>query len=820
MDRQGGRRRILIVGGVAGGASFAARMRRLDEDAEIVMFEKGSYVSFANCGLPYHIGGTITDRDRLIVQTPEGFKSRYNVEVRTESEVLSVDTEKKEIEVSAGGSVYRERYDKLMVSPGAKPVKPDIKGIESSRVHTLRTLPDMDSIITRVEQDASRAVVIGGGFIGLETAENLRHRGIDVKIVELLDQVFTPADYEMASLLHSHIELNGVDLILSDGAERFSEDEKSIKTILKSGREIEADFVVMAIGVSPDTGFLKDSGIELGSRGAIVVNKRMETSVKDVYAAGDAVEVEDFISGKKILVPLAGPANRQGRIAADNIAGKDSEYKSTQGTAIAKVFDLTAGVTGLNEKNALEWGIPYIKSYTHSLNHAGYYPGAFQMTLKTLFEPGTGRVLGAQIIGTKGVDKRIDVFATAVRHGLSVTDLTELELGYAPPYGSAKDPVNMAGFVAENILEQRVEVFYPEDVDDAADDESKLLLDVRSEEEFESGAIPGAVNIPVDELRERIGEIESDKEVMIYCEVGLRGYLAYRILYSHGYRARNLSGGYKTWNALNSPDTGSSMLSPSESNTCTSPDSETGNTVSREIDACGLQCPGPVMQLKKAADEANTGQKILIKATDPGFAKDIPAWCSRTGNTLVSLEYDKGIHSAVVKKGEDRDSCSVPESDDSKGRTIVVFSNDFDKLMASFIIANGSASMGGEVTMFFTFWGLNLLRKDEHVRVKKSLMERAFGWMMPRGAKSTVLSKMNMGGIGTKLMQREMKKKRVMSLPELVDQARENGIKLVACTMSMDIMGIKKEELIDGVEYGGVGYYLSEAERSRLNLFI
>ena len=542
------RKKILIVGGVAGGASCAARMRRLDESAEIVMFEKGEYISFANCGLPYYIGDTIKERENLIVQTPQKFKDRFNVDVRTNAEVISVNPAEKTISVRNGKSTYNERYDALVLSPGTSPIRPPLRGIDSPVVFTLRNIPDTDRIRAYVDsKQARRAVVIGGGFIGLEMADSLRHRGLEVTLVEMLDQVFTPADKEMASVLHQHLIMNGVRLILGDGVkEILPTGDTSAEVLLNGGERIPTELVILSIGVKPDTEFVKKSGIAIGERETIVVDQHMRTDKPDIYAVGDAVEVVDFISGKKVHVPLAGPANRQGRIAADNIAGIHTVYKNTQGTAICKIFDLTVAVTGLNEKNAKKWGIPYVKSYTHGSSHASYYPGSFPLSIKILFEPKTGKLLGAQVIGKDGIDKRIDVFATALRHGLTVYDLAELELAYAPPYGSAKDPVNIAGFVAQNILEGRMPVFYAEDVA-SIDGSRQQLLDVRTKTEYEQGALENAVCIPVDELRSRIGELDKEKETLIYCQVGLRGYLATRMLMQQGFRVKNLSGGYKTF---------------------------------------------------------------------------------------------------------------------------------------------------------------------------------------------------------------------------------------------------------------------------------
>jgi len=544
-------KKIRIVGGVAGGASFAARMRRLDEHAIITMYDKGDFISFANCGLPYHIGNVIRNRDELIIQTPEQFNARFNIEVRINSEVIAVSPEKKEITVKHGSSETIEPYDILMLTPGSIPVRPPIPGIDLPNIYTLRTIPDMDRIKKIAhDKESGHAVVIGGGFIGLETAENLRHLGIDVTLVEMAEQVFAPADREMAELLHQELHKNGITLITGNGVGSFSANsDDTLQIMLSDGTLLTADFTVLAIGVRPDTAFLQGTGIALNKQGAIIVDEDMRTNIPDIYAVGDAIEVTDYVSGTKASIPLAGPANRQARIAADNVCGKPTTYKNTQGTSICKVFDLTAAVTGLNEKNAKKHGIAFKKSYTHSASHASYYPGAAVLSIKLLFSPENGRVLGAQIIGKDGVDKRIDVLAEAVRHTLTVTDLTELELAYAPPFGSAKDPVNMAGFVADNILCGDMPVFYCEDIPDI-DTETATLLDVRTSGEHRRGAIPDSTNIPVDELRSRLGELDTSKEIYLYCQVGLRGHVATRMLLQHGFKVKNLSGGYRTYQTV------------------------------------------------------------------------------------------------------------------------------------------------------------------------------------------------------------------------------------------------------------------------------
>lgn len=542
--------KVVIVGGVAGGASAAARLRRLNEDAEIVIFERGEYISFANCGLPYYIGGVIARKDRLLVQTPENMKERFNIDVRTNSEVVKIDTEKKVVEVynSIGGRTYTESYDKLILSPGAEPVKPPLPGIASPRVYTLRNIPDTYRLKEHVDRmKPKRAVVVGAGFIGLEVAENLHARGVKVTVVELADHVIGPLDYDMAAIVHQHMKSKKVELYLNDAVKSLKDTEEYTIVELSSGRTLKADMVIMGIGVRPETKLAADAGIKLGSTGGILVDDNMRTSHPDIYAVGDAIEVKDYISGNPALIPLAGPANKQGRIAANNICGFNEKYEGTQGTSIVKVFDITVAMTGNNEKLLKRNNVGYEKSFTHSGSHAGYYPGAYPMTIKLIFDNNDGKILGAQIVGYEGVDKRIDVIATAIRAGMTVYDLEKLELAYAPPYSSAKDPVNIAGFTASNILKGDSEIFHWDEV--ASIDRSKsVLVDVRTEMEAKMGSIGGALNIPLDDLRQRLEELPKDKDIFLFCQAGLRGYIAYRILKQKGYnRVRNLSGGYTTY---------------------------------------------------------------------------------------------------------------------------------------------------------------------------------------------------------------------------------------------------------------------------------
>ncbi|MFC1541474.1 FAD-dependent oxidoreductase [Candidatus Latescibacterota bacterium] len=542
------RKRVLIVGGVAGGASAAARARRLSEDAEIILFERGEYISFANCGLPYHISGTIEDRRRLLVQTPEKMQKRYRIDVRTGSEVIAINRDNKEITIRETESEkeYSESYDSLILSPGAEPNRFPIPGIDSKTVFTLRSMKDMDAIINQIDENKTgQVVVVGGGYIGLEITEAFRQRGLDVTLVELAPQVMVTADPEMTSLIKHKLHEQGVHLKLNTSVTSISEGVDSTLVVLSNGETVSCGQVVFSVGVRPDIAFVKEAGLEIGERGGIVVDEHMRTSDPDIYAVGDAVEVTDFVGNFQTLIPLAGPANRQGRIAADVIFGRDSRYKKTQGTAICKVFDTSIAMTGMNEKSLKRIGRNYEKIYIHQANHATYYPGASTISLKLLFDPGNGRILGAQAVGFEGVDKRIDILAVAIRAGMTVYDLEHLELAYAPPYGSAKDPVNFAGFVAANILRGDANVCHYEDVSNPG--VGQMLLDVRSKLEFRAGAIPDAINIPIDDLREHLDELPKDKELLVNCQVGFRAYLACRILTQHGFKCRNLSGGYKTY---------------------------------------------------------------------------------------------------------------------------------------------------------------------------------------------------------------------------------------------------------------------------------
>jgi CoA-disulfide reductase len=819
--------KVVIVGGVAGGASAAARLRRLNEDAEIVLFEKGEYISFANCGLPYYIGEVIREKDKLVVQTPEKMKERFNIDVRVNSEIIRVLADQKLVEVydHSSGKKYSESYDKLILSPGAEPVKPNIPGMDCPRVFTLRNIPDTYRIKDFVdERKPKRAVVVGAGFIGLEVAENLHARGVKVTVVELADHVIGPLDYEMAAIVHQHMKAMDVEFYLKDGVKALTHGNSHTEVELSSGKKLKTDMIIMGIGVRPESRLAMEAGLQLGKTGGILVDEYMRTSQSDIYAVGDAVEVRDYISGNPVLIPLAGPANKQGRIAANNICGLEEKYEGTQGTSIVKVFDITVALTGNNDRILTRNGIAFEKSFTHSASHAGYYPGAIPMSIKLLFAKDDGKVLGAQIVGYDGVDKRIDVIATAIRAGMTVYDLEKLELAYAPPYSSAKDPVNIAGYTAANVLKKGCDIFHWDEIE-SIDREKSILVDVRTPMEYKLGSIPGAVNIPVDELRERLEEIPKDKVVYILCQVGLRGYIACRILKQKGYgQVKNLSGGYKTWQLAVQKQSNEDIY---EYDTIAKDDEikpvncsgdECKAEVDVDVNACGLQCPGPIQQVYNSIKAMNYGELLRVRATDPGFQQDIKAWCEKTGNKLLSVSFENQAFTALIKKAKQENIGMGNEKRNDK--TLIVFSNDLDKTIATFIIANGAAAMGRKVTLFFTFWGLNILRKSDNVKVQKDIFGKMFGLMMPKGSRKLSLSKMNMGGIGGKMIRFLMKKKNIASLEELIEQAKVNGVNLVACNMSMDIMGIKKEELLDGVTIGGVASFLGSAEESDMSLFV
>ena len=815
----------IIIGGVAGGATAAARIRRADEKAEIILVEKGPHISYANCGLPYYIGGVIADKEKLFVQTPESFGRRFNIDVRVNTEAISIDTKAKTVTLRRkDGSVIDEHYDRLLLSPGSSPVRPPFPGIDTEGIFTLRTVEDTFRIKDYLTQHCVKsAVVVGGGFIGLEMAENLVHAGSKVSIVEMAPQVMAPVDFSIASHVHRELLSQGVALHLNTAVERFEKDNGRIRVFFKSGESIVTDLVLLSIGVSPNTALAKSAGIELGARG-IKVDEFLQTSAKDVYAVGDAIEFPHPEYGEPWLNYLAGPANRQGRIVADNMVfGNITEYEGAIGTSIAKVFDVVVASTGLPAKRLKQLGIKYQSSTTISMSHAGYYPGAFFITTKITFNPEDGTLYGAQCVGHEGIDKRIDQLAIIIKHKGTIYDLISLEQAYAPPFSSAKDPIAIAGYTAANIISGKMPVIYWREIDSL--DRSKVqIIDTRTPAEFELGTISGAVNIPVDDIRERLNEIDKNKPVVVFCAVGLRGYIAARILMANGYDVRNLSGGYKTYQLATQDLTCNTETECNDNPSCscegTSNTSCNAPQTTLSVDACGLQCPGPIMKLKQAIDKMQPGETIEVKATDPGFPSDAKAWCKSTGNAFLSETCQNGCHTIIIKKQQTAANPQTTCVPAEKNKTLICFSDNLDRAIATFILANGAAATGGKVSIFFTFWGLNVIKKKHGPAVKKTFTEKMFARMLPKSSNSLSLSKMNMMGMGSKMIRGIMKKKNIDSLESLIQQAMANGVEFIACQMTMDMMGIKKEELLDGVTVGGVASYMQKAEESGVNLFI
>ena len=816
-------KKYLIVGGVAGGATAAARIRRLTEDAEIILFEKGAYISYANCGLPYYIGGVIEERDRLFVQTPEAFGKRFNIDVRTRSEVIAIHPEKKQVTVrSAEGKEYTENYDKLLLSPGASPVVPPLPGIQSEGIFTLRNVDDTDRIKAYMTaHQVRRTVIVGGGFIGLEMAENLKHAGSQVAVVEMAPQVMGPIDYSMAALVHQHLQQQDVKLYLEQAVERFSREGDELTVYFKSGISLKADMVLLSIGVRAETRLAQEAGLKLGEMRGIWVDAYLQTSDADIYAVGDAIEYPHPITGKPWLNFLAGPANRQARIVADNmVLGNRIHYEGAIGTSIAKVFDLTVASTGLPAKRLKQMGIPYLSATIHNGSHAGYYPGSLQMDIKITFSPTDGKLYGAQIVGYDGVDTRIDQYALAIKQGATVEQLTRLEHAYAPPFSSAKDPVAISGYVAGNILSGKMTPLYWREMQQA-DKSQVTLVDVRTPDEYALGTIPGAINIPLDNLRERLADIPENKPVYLFCGVGLRGYLASNILKSKGYPdVRNLIGGLKTYNAATATiKTPEGFVCDTTTHACPASSCRCDKSIIK-VDACGIQCPGPILKLKQAMDVLAVGQQLEVRATDAGFPRDAEAWCRTTGHKFLGKRAEGGIQIVEIEKAAPQVVEATQPQTSEQGKTLILFSDDLDKTLATFVLANGAAATGKKVSIFFTFWGLNAIKKESKPKVKKDIFGRMFGWMLPADSTQLALSKMNMLGIGSKMMRYLMRKKGVDSLETLRQQAIDQGVEFIACQMSMDVMGIKREELLDNVTVGGVASYMERAEQANVNLFI
>ncbi|MBO7722069.1 MAG: FAD-dependent oxidoreductase [Kiritimatiellae bacterium] len=795
--------KYVIIGGVAAGASAAARLRRLDEASEITLLERGETISYANCGLPYHVGGVIAERARLTVMPPEKFSAWFNVDVRVRTRATSIDRAAKTVAASGPDGDCVFAYDKLLIATGATPADGAVSGGGGSRVTNLWTIADMDRVIGRLDAGAKSAIVAGAGFIGLEAAENLRRRGLAVTIVQRGGHVLPSLDAEMASPLAAELAVLGVDVRFGRTVAAWREYGDSVEAVLDDGGRIGADMAIVATGVRPASDLARDAGLELGPQGHIAVDERLRTSDASIFAAGDVIEVTEPVFGGRTAIALAGPANKQGRIAADNMAGGDSVYRGTFGASVVKVGSLTAASVGFTETRLKTAGRNFRKIYVHPSSGAGYYPGAARLSVKLLFGDG-GEIYGAQIVGAKGVDKRIDTIAVAMRAGMKAPRLGELELAYAPPYSSAKDPVNFCGFVAENVLTGKSDV-----VSADAIPESALVVDVREPAEYELGAIPGAVNVPLGELRSRLGELDSARQVITCCQVGLRGYLAERILKQHGFKAANISGGYLTWKLFH-PD-------PPPRPAQAAPAALAPSCAAKVLDVRQLPCPGPVVKLKAAFGSAAPGEAVKLLA-DASFEPDLARWCESNGCRASVLSRRDGTIEALVAKGGG--AAPPPPAANGDSAAIVLFSGDYDKAMAAMILANGFVAAGMKVGVFFTFWGLAALRRNPAPPAKKKLVEKLFGWMLPCGAEKLALSKMNMLGMGAAMMKRVMKTKRIMSLSELIRSAREAGVRFIACDMAMGVMGFTRDDLIEVDEVAGVASFAELAGRSSTTLFI
>lgn len=802
--------KVIIIGGVAGGASAAARLRRLDEQAEIILVERGESISYANCGLPYHLGNVIPDRNDLLVMTPEKFNARFRVDVRTRCEAVSIDRVNKKIILRdlVSGSEVSETYDKLILSTGSSPAPVSIPGADHPGVFHLWTLADMDKLEAHIRNGAEKVLVIGGGFVGLELAENLNERKLEVTLIQRGRQLLPTLDYEMSSLLVTELRRQGIRVEMDTEVTSFQPEGKGFSAILSNGRELPADTAVLSIGVKPNSELAKTAGLELGTRGHIVTDQELRTSDPDIYAVGDVIEVTDPIFGGRTAIALAGPANRQGRMAADNITGRHSQYQGTIGTSVIKVGRLTAGMTGYSERRLASMDVPYHKIYLHPNSNASYYPGGAQLHMKVIFGH-DGKLFGAQIVGAKGVDKRIDVISSAVWNGKKIQELAELELAYAPPYASAKDPVNLAGMIGENVIGGLTRLAHFDSLPDGC-----FLLDVREKAEFELGSLPGARNIPLGDLRKRLAELPRGRMIYIFCQSGLRGYVAERILAQHSFDAVNLSGGYLTWK----------MFQPLQA---TPPDpvkKETGRSVlavcKKQLDVRALACPGPVVRLKQEMDNLNAGESLELLAPQ-SFDVDLMNWIKSSGNELVSQEMKTDYLSAIIRRRiPGAESHALPAAPAEQTGAIVLFSNDLDKAMAALIIACGMAASGMKVGIFFTFWGLSVLRRNPAPPVRKNALSKMFGWMLPKGASRLKLSKMNMGGLGTGMMKHVMAQQNVATLPDLLKQAKALGVKFIACEMAMNVMGISREELVEVDEVAGVASFVELAKQNGRTLFI
>ena len=810
-------KKVVIVGGVAGGATAAARIKRLDQSTHVTMFERSPDISFANCGLPYYLGREIVDRSRLALQTPETFSKAVGVDVRPETTVTAIDTAKKVVLYKAAGSAEEKSlaYDKLVYSPGASPIRPtNMEGINDHRILTLRNLQDMDKLDHILQQPGTKRVaVIGAGFIGLEVAEQLARLKKSVALVELAPAVLPQADVIMSEFLHQTLASNGVKLHLGDGVKAFVPSGQSLCVQLSSGAKIEADAVVLCIGVRPESQLAKDAGIALGDGCRVKVNGFMQTSNPDIYSVGDVVETSDLVfPDRRAWAALGNVANMQARIAADHLTkGTSIPYKGSLGTAIVRVFDQVLAVTGWTEKRLKAQCIPYATTIITADNHAGYYPGATPITMVITYDPVTGRLFGGQAIGYEGVDKRIDVIATAIQGGLTIDDLSQTQLSYSPPFGSARDVVNVAALAARNRRDGLVKVTNTLDPE-----QGKVLLDVRPREVTALTPIPNAINIPYAELAGSVSQLDTTKVYKTVCAMGKTSYFASRVLTQKGFEVESLNGGLKVHRKP------PAVFSEPAAATVSAVPTKCSEVV--HLDCTGLACPGPLMKLKAAIDKIPAGATLHVTASDQGFANDLRAFAKSNNMEVVAVAVKGGIvHGELIVGGKQQQStaCGASVGGARKGASIVVFSQDMDKVLASLVIANGAKAMGGDVTMFFTFWGLNALRKSRGSSVhRKPFMDAMFGFMMPKGLGKLPISNMNFLGIGPKLLRFQMGQKQLPTVEGLLRDAQQQKVRIVACTMSMDAMGITKEELLDGIEYGGVADFMASSELTGTNLFI
>ncbi|NLF93413.1 MAG: FAD-dependent oxidoreductase [Oligosphaeraceae bacterium] len=824
--------KVVIIGGIAGGAGAAARLRRLDEKMEIVLVERGAEISYANCGLPYFLGRVIKDRSDLLIMTPEKFRARFNVDTRVRCEAVAIDRTAKSVllrDLNSGRETV-ETYDKLILSTGSLPSADPLPGNALPGVFRLWTLEDLDKLDAALAEKPRRVLVAGGGYVGVELVENLRERGCEVTLLQRSTHLLPTLDQEMSNLLVEELRRQGIGVELKAELTGINRSAAGLEAILADGRRLQTEFAVLCVGVKPNSELARAAGLDLGRQGHIITDQELCSSDPDIYAIGDVIEVKDPIFQGQTAIPLAGPANRQARLAADNICGRDRKYRGTLGTSIIKVGSLTAASTGYSERLLKGKIDQYHKVYLHPSSHASYYPGSAPLHIKVIFTP-DGTLLGAQIVGRKGVDKRIDVISTAMCQGMKAQDLAALELAYAPPYSSAKDPVNFAGMIAENVLSGLSEVVHFEHLPEGA-----VLLDAREKDEHELGSVPGAVNIPLSELRSRWAELPQNRRILVFCQSGLRSYIAERILKQQGLQVATVSGGYLTWKMQQQPVLSSAAKALAETPAGpkappAAPAAETTATAAapvRTLDVRALACPGPVVRLKQEMEKLQSGDSLELLAP-LSFEPDLESWSKSSGNTVLSSARKEEYFQAVVRKqpaggeaatagSEAAPACSGAPA--RSGAAMVLFSNDLDKAMAALIIACGMAAAGQKVGIFFTFWGLSVLRKNPAPAVRKSLLSRMFGWMLPKGAEKLTLSKMNMGGMGTLMMKQVMARDNVTTLPELLRQARELGVKFVACEMAMGVMGITREELIEIDDVVGVASFVEMARNSNSTLFI